>query len=219
MVKRLYAHLFRSTVSVGLTTESDLEHISIKTTQTKKGRTISEFLFDQKDSSNANFVPWSRATVVSDDERDEEPTGELAASNVPRSEISSRERGDPRAKQISIRTTKEPTAKEGDGRALPANLPDFARLMEISAYEEDVRNALLESALERSRPQLDARISGDEFCDTLVTPKFNYPDFQSLIRGIPRGIGAKSVSCTIAETEICLTPQIAQSGPELKRWY
>jgi hypothetical protein len=87
MVERLYAHLLRGPVSGGLTAESDLENISIKRARTKKGRTISEFLFDQKDSSNANFVPWSRAPVASDDERNEEPTGELAASNVPRFEI------------------------------------------------------------------------------------------------------------------------------------
>jgi hypothetical protein len=117
MVEVLYAHLLRGPVSGGLTTESDLEHISIKRARTKKCRTISEFLFDQKDSCNANFVPWSRAPVVSDDERNEEPTGELAASNVPRSEISSRERGEPRAGQISVRTTKEPAAMRSCGKS------------------------------------------------------------------------------------------------------
>jgi hypothetical protein len=76
--------------------------------------------------------------------------------------------------------------------------------MAILAYEEDARNALLDSALERIRRQLEARISRDEFWDTLVAPKFNDPDFQSRIRGIFRGIVAQSVPCTIAGIEICL---------------
>jgi hypothetical protein len=77
----------------------------------------------------------------------------------------------------------------------------------------------VESALERTRQQLDARVPRDKFSDALVAPKFNCPDTDTLFRGIPCATDAHEISKAGVEKGICLKPKCYHSGSELKRWY
>jgi hypothetical protein len=221
MVDRLYTHLLRNSRSRGQSTEQEFGRFPITRARTKKGRSMSEFLCDQEDSSNAYFVPWSRAPSH---EEEEEAHRERTASAFPSSKNSLREREESTlsgAPQISDPTAKfsEVCEHEEDARVQSASLPEFSRLIAILSYDDDVRNALVESALERTRQQLDARVPRDEFWDALVAPKFNCPDTDTLFRGIPCATDVYGISKAGAEKGICLKPKCYRSGSELKRWY
>jgi hypothetical protein len=62
------------------------------------------------------------------------------------------------------------------------SLSDFGRLLGILTSAPAVRRAIVESGLERSRAQLDARIPRDSFWSTAVAPAFNDP---SIVPSVP----------------------------------
>jgi hypothetical protein len=127
MVDRLYSHLLRNSRSRGQSTEQEFGRFPITRARTKKGRSMSEFLCDQEDSSNAYFVPWSRD---SSHEEEEEAPRERTASAFLSSKNSLREREESTlsgAPQISDPTAKfsEVCEHEEDARVQSASLPDF----------------------------------------------------------------------------------------------
>jgi hypothetical protein len=89
MVSRLCAHALRNVASGSLVTESNIESLCLENARTKKGQSLSELLYDQEDSSNIFFVPWSRASAMVAEDRDEVTTDKRAANNDLRPEFSS----------------------------------------------------------------------------------------------------------------------------------
>ncbi len=67
------------------------------------------------------------------------------------------------------------------------SLNEFTRLTALLTNDPDLREALLDSSLERTRQPLDARICHDAFWDTTAAPVFNNPqskpsvDFKGIV--------------------------------------
>jgi len=72
-------------------------------------------------------------------------------------------------------------------------LSEYARLLAALTREEDVKSALIESGLSRTREQQDCRVPRDAFWTTLVEKRFNDNNFKPDVdlRGVVDGVDAK----------------------------
>jgi hypothetical protein len=101
-----------------------------------------------------------------------------------------------------------------DSCSMGPSLSDFARLLGILTSTPAVRRAIVESGLERSRAQLDARIPRDIFWSTAVAPAFNDP---SIVPSVPFYSGWTDYMG--GSFEVSQASSLNREGQELKRWY
>jgi hypothetical protein len=88
------------------------------------------------------------------------------------------------------------------------------RLFVIFTNQPAVNNAIIDSGLERTRTQLDARILRDSLLSTTVAPAFNDPSIVPSIRSI------ETWTDELGETfRIARDPVFPLQVSELKRWY
>jgi len=79
---------------------------------------------------------------------------------------------------------------EAEGRF---GLREYARLLAVLTREEDVKAALVESGLSRTREHQDCRIPRDAFWASLVEKRFNDADYRPIVdlRGVVDDVHAE----------------------------
>jgi len=114
-----------------------------------------------------------------------------------------------KAPAIAIKGMETDSTVDEDGVAGRFGISGFARLIAALTMEEDIRTALVESGLARTREQQDCRIPRDAFWTTKVEPKFNSPEFKPVIdlRGVLDDVNAATA------------PTKRWTGPDLKKQY
>jgi hypothetical protein len=93
-------------------------------------------------------------------------------------------------------------------------LAEFARLLGILTNLPAVKTAIIDSGLERTRAQLDARIPRDSFWSTTVAPAFNDPSIVPSITSIDTWTDELDEAFRVARA-----PSFPRQGSELKRLY
>jgi hypothetical protein len=93
-------------------------------------------------------------------------------------------------------------------------LSEFERLLGILATAPTVRRAIIESGLERTRAQLDARVPRDSFWSTAVAPAFNDASIVPVVSCFNDWADEKG-----GKLQVETIPSVRRDGSELKRWY
>jgi hypothetical protein len=156
MEDRVYRALYLRLPRSQIASEVDFAGLPLGTVSTKRSASMTKFNAAQQQQGHPKMAPWRRA-----------PADDLKVPAQP---------GDERRNSDAAAFPDRENVEEVRAAA-KRRVRDFARLIGILSGDAEVRTALIDSALSRSRAQLDARISRDSFWDRLVAAKFN--DYQN----------------------------------------